>query len=142
MHCVCRPGTPKLALCLVVNVVVSLCAAYCWIIQTCCCWMSPPTILMLNRWPGLNGFFRSIRVPWWPSRMIATSLIMRPAGFWNWTVAAVFHMRATTLPGWSRKINGWNRKPRKKPRTAKRLMLSWNGCVRVPKVVRPNPKRV
>ncbi|VEA34602.1 ABC transporter [Salmonella enterica subsp. enterica] len=46
----------------------------------------------------------------WRLPTTVTSSITSPVGFWNLTAAKVFRGKATTPPGWSRKISVWRRK--------------------------------
>ena len=64
-----------------------------------------------------------------------TSSTTLPAGSWSWTVVKVFHGKVTTLPGWSRKISVWPRKPLRKRLAVNPLRKSWSGCVRALKAV-------
>lgn len=57
------------------------------------------------------------------------------AGFWSLTAAKVFHGKATTPLGWSRKISVWRRKRLRKRLAVNPLRKSWSGCVRALKAV-------
>src|SRR5437762_2983490 len=41
---------------------------------------------------------------------------MWPAGSWSWTAARASRGRATTRPGWSRRVSVWRRKRNRSPR--------------------------
>lgn len=70
----------------------------------------------------------------------ATSLTTWPAGFLNSTVAKVFHGKATTHHGSTRRPNAWLRKRSRPASAARRLNASSNGCAWPPKPARRKVK--
>ena len=64
------------------------------------------------------------------------------AGSSNLTAVKVFRGKATTPPGWSRKISAWRRKLHKKRRVVSRSRKSWSGYVRELKAASRKVKHV
>ncbi len=133
--CVCRTGMPKSKNCPAASAVAWRCAVCCWKSRTCCCSTNPPTTWMPNLLRGWNVSCTTSKVPSWRLPTTVTSSITSPAGFWNLTAAKVFRGKATTPPGWSRKISVWRRKRLPKRRAVNPLRKSWSGCVRARKAV-------
>src|SRR5690606_12688308 len=79
--------------------------------RTCCCSTNRPTTWMPNPCIGWSSSCRTSRVPWWPLPTTVTFWITPPAGFWSWTAATAFPMKATTPAGLSRNRPVWSRRP-------------------------------
>ena len=142
MRCVCRTGTRKSLTSPVVSVVAWRCAACCWKNQTCCCSTNRPTTWMPNPWPGWNASCTTSKAPLWRLLTTVTSSITLQAGSSNLTAVKVFRGKATTPPGWSRKISAWRRKLHKKRRVVSRSRKSWSGYVRELKAASRKVKHV
>lgn len=102
----------------------------------------PTNHRMPNLLRGWNVSCTTSKAPSWRLPTTVTSSITSPAGFWNLTAAKVFRGKATTPPGWSRKISVWRRKRLPKRRAVNPLRKSWSGCVRARKAVSRKVRRV
>ncbi len=102
----------------------------------------PTNHRMPNLLRGWNVSCTTSKAPSWRLPTTVTSSITSPAGFWSLTAAKVFRGKATTPPGWSRKISVWRRKRLPKRRAVNPLRKSWSGCVRARKAVSRKVRRV
>ena len=97
--------------------------------------------LLLEK-PGWNASCTTSKAPLWRLLTTVTSSITLQAGSSNLTAVKVFRGKATTPPGWSRKISAWRRKLHKKRRVVSRSRKSWSGYVRELKAASRKVKHV
>ncbi|MNC28770.1 hypothetical protein D3C75_769930 [compost metagenome] len=130
MHCVCQTGMRKSLTCPVVSVAAWHFAACCSKNQTCCCSTNQRTTWMLNPWHGSSASCTTLKAPLWQLPTTVTSSTTLQAGFWNLTAVKVSRGKVTILPGLSRKMLVWLRKPQRKRLAVNPLRRNWSGFVR------------